>query len=350
MSNAPLAELIKARRLSLRLSQADTAWLASVSRNTIANAENPKRRTEQQTAQDILRALGLNWRITLERIDDPSYPIEPLVPALAGQRLVEIINMVRSRVDDATARNLADRYLHFVDLHGMSETFLLSMNESIAPDAFANSLDQITSQSLAARGALLRDIAPYVDPDAAVNVSLVDFLELRADREGNAWGYMVPELERPLQPTAATSPAGDALDRAPDLRRLLVDTNALLRMMEKNRRSIEAFDRLPIFVQVALHDGDVVDHQITHSGTAGGATMVSFVIHNTNPGEGGHGSIYPDSLSPEEAAALRDLIHKWNTSLLITRHLMESLPPTWTAERMIGAVRQFAEQFHDEEG
>lgn len=335
--------------MTLRLSQVDTAWLASVSRNTVANAENPRRRTEEQTAQDILRALGLNWRIIFERIVDPGADLpEPLIPSPAAQRIAEIINMVRSRVDDVTARNLADRYLHFVDLHGLSETFLFSMDESIAPGAYSNAIDQIASKSLSARAALIRDIAPYIDPSAAVNTFLVDFLELgSSDRKDNAWGYMVPELER-LPELPAAPPVGEASGDIPDLRRLLVDTNALLRMMEKNKHAIEAFDRLPIFVQVALHDGDIVDHQITHSGTSG-ATMVSLVIHNTSPQEGGHGRIYPDALSPEEAAALRDVIYKWNTSLLLARQLMESLPPEWTAERMIGAVRKFVAHVHDDE-
>ncbi|WP_117199608.1 helix-turn-helix transcriptional regulator [Nocardiopsis sp. TNDT3] len=253
-----ISALVKQRREALKVSQADLAWLARVSRGTIGNIERGAVGSDSRKLPTVTHALGLDYLDTVQ-----SGEAVERVPLFVARRIIQLIleerdGLRRTQGARKIARLNADEYLEFVEI--------FEDEDSVAADGDAKDL--------------LADIAEFVVPmledKSSADRKVLDwFHDLGwSEDDYDDWEvFSAPgdrAIDAPIAEWLEEEPSSD--DDEPNVA-LPVDSPE---RSESMKAKAEAFDKLPTDFKKALLEGSVAGH-ITRKykgGMAGAVFMI----------------------------------------------------------------------------
>ncbi|MCY9786861.1 helix-turn-helix domain-containing protein [Nocardiopsis sp. EMB25] len=278
-----LGEVFFQRREAVGVSQAELAWLARVSRNTISNLERGKG-ASQNTIRNVARVLGgdywdfLSWESRAhEQATDEVYDYEPMDPAGSWLILEEQVRavlrvIIRSRGDQPrVARGMADAWMNYNS--ALADLQLPMPSEAMFERAAEERQDSFN--------ALRRDLVPCLL--GAEDEGVVSWLE------DNGW---TPEDDLPAErqaeaavqtPTAGEQSGGTASLALEDMFTQFVKAWETKAIPTSNvQTKSDAFSKLPMLVQNELMANDVGNAVVDHPGGAPGVTHILLTLTNEN--------------------------------------------------------------------
>ncbi|MEZ0073661.1 helix-turn-helix domain-containing protein [Planotetraspora sp. GP83] len=293
------ARFVRLRRAELRLSQADLAWLARISRTTLSNLEHGRGDPESRTVTDVLVALGL----------DPSHLTDAnfvkadryaVIDDVLFQRILDLVIEERSH-DDQNARRFADRMMLFLQSVRSGSTFEGSERHILMD--FAGM------------------VAPRLDLTSSVDQKILEtFQDYGWNPDDVRDGPRIRRLSLGLGALMPTS--GVALadtETAPALAEISAKLNDIAAQVEPfilgQRDSARAFERLPVVVQDVLLRGQIVDFDTHQPPNAPEITVVDLVVRDVRA--------VSAPLSSRKLTV--EAVRRWSTILLAAKYLLENL-------------------------
>jgi DNA-binding XRE family transcriptional regulator len=259
-----ISALVKQRREALKVSQADLAWLARVSRGTIGNIERGAVGSDSRTLPAVTYALGLDYLDTVQSGQEVER-----VPLFVARRIIQLILEVRDgsgRVQSVRkiARLNADAYLEFVEI--------FEDEGSVALDGDAK--DNLSD--------LAEFVVPMLEDKSSADRKVLDwFHDLGwSEDDYDDWDSLKADVvlrdpaqeEHPLEVNIESSaalpdvPAGKTWSMEFDMSDLLDEIRRTNEEVQRVTGSVfdkaAAFDKLPLRVKDALMKGSLAESSV----------------------------------------------------------------------------------------
>ncbi|MEV7965508.1 helix-turn-helix transcriptional regulator [Sphaerisporangium sp. NPDC088356] len=303
---------LRRRRQTLRLSQADVAWLAKISRTTLSNLEHGRGEPESRTVVDVLTALGYS-PLAVDDIEEGGLPDTPLVEDVFLQRIIGLISQERA-FDPSSGRRFADRLMMFLQVLAGAEGFE-GFNRRIL-------IDFVTI------------VAPRLDLSSAIDVKILELLEShdissglkRSIDNGRMHGSMLAKPESEALKFRMSSDVDSALN---EIRRKLDSiANSVQPYVKLHHDLIRAFERLPVVVQDVLLHGQVVEHATHRPQGAPELTVLDLVVRDSDK----------TSVVLANRRKTIEAVRRWSSAFLVAQYLMQNLEPERDPREIIDAV------------